>query len=657
MNKVVHLIKHTLWFFTKTKKRKIFSIFLLIIVIWGAYYWFSSENGSVQIRETIAKVELWNIEKTIKVVGSAELVDEQELRFNQQWDVVAVYFKEWDAVKKWDIIAKLDSETAENSIKQAQISLENAQIDLQDVLEGSTNIELMQAQNNLDVSQNNLIIAQEEYDKLLVEQATTLQEKEDALVLAKEEINIESKITGDTVVLSKTLTDTMNTIREYISDSEDLLDDVDAIFGVSDENKDKNDDFELYLSAKNASLKGKVSSLWTLLSSKQESISENYDLLKSSDITQENLWILLADMSSLYERMIDLWDYAVSATSMSVSCNFYSESEINSDISSMTQVRSQSQNNFSKIQDIIDSIANSDISFQKTVNSYESLKSDLDQLKTDYEIKIKSKENEITNLQTSIAINIEKLEDVEDWATEREVLLAQNSVVKAELSLENAKKTLENYQIEASFDWALRKIDFKVWDKLTSDENKYVYLENPNLVQMTAKLDQIDIVSVKEGQNVRIVFDAYEDLTLTGIVSEIDSTPLTNSNVVSYQISVDMDKWDLDIYGGMTATMYIIIEGKDNLLLVPSSYIQQKWNKNIILVKTGTWDVKQQEVEVWITDEIQTEIISGVSEWDIVIKQVSVSSSDEETSATAKFPMLWWGDGWGWTRPSWGPGM
>jgi hypothetical protein len=35
-----------------------------------------------------------------------------------------------------------------------------------------------------------------------------------------------------------------------------------------------------------------------------------------------------------------------------------------------------------------------------------------------------------------------------------------------------------------------------VGDNLRNDTNKYVYLENPNLVEITVRLDQIDIVNV-----------------------------------------------------------------------------------------------------------------------------------------------------------------
>jgi len=40
--------------------------------------------------------------------------------------------------------------------------------------------------------------------------------------------------------------------------------------------------------------------------------------------------------------------------------------------------------------------------------------------------------------------------------------LAKNDIAKQRLSLENTKKNLEKYQLEAPFDGVIRKIDFKV---------------------------------------------------------------------------------------------------------------------------------------------------------------------------------------------------
>jgi multidrug resistance efflux pump len=61
----------------------------------------------------------------------------------------------------------LDQKSVENSILQAEIDLANAQLQLQDVLDGNTEAQILQAENNLEQSKLKLDIAQQEYEDLL----------------------------------------------------------------------------------------------------------------------------------------------------------------------------------------------------------------------------------------------------------------------------------------------------------------------------------------------------------------------------------------------------------------------------------------------------------------------------------------------------------
>jgi multidrug resistance efflux pump len=67
-------------------------------------------------------------------------------------------------------------------------------------------------------------------------------------------------------------------------------------------------------------------------------------------------------------------------------------------------------------------------------------------------------------------------------------------------------------------------------------------LENPNLVEVSILLDQIDVVNVKPGMKVEVVLDAYPGETFEGVLGDIDSTPTTTNGVVSYTVKVSIDK-------------------------------------------------------------------------------------------------------------------
>ena len=140
------------------------------------------------------------------------------------------------------------------------------------------------------------------------------------------------------------------------------------------------------------------------------------------------------------------------------------------------------------------------------------------------------------------------LETTKNGTTEQQLQIAKNNIRQKELALEQTKKDLDNLQIVAPFDGTLRKIDFKVGDKVISNDDKYVYLENPNLVEVSILLDQIDVVKVKPGMKVEVQLDSYPDETFEGVLGDIDSTPTTTNGVVSYTVKVAIDKGEKTMY-------------------------------------------------------------------------------------------------------------
>lgn len=194
----------------------------------------------------------------------------------------------------------------------------------------------------------------------------------------------------------------------------------------------------------------------------------------------------------------------------------------------------------------------------------------------DDKITLETKANEIANLKNTIIIQEKTLETTTNGTTEQQLQIARNNIRQKELALEQTKKDLENLQIVAPFDGTLRKIDFKVGDKVISNDEKYVYLENPNLVEVSISLDQIDVVKVKPGMSVEVELDAYPDETFEGVLGEVDSTPTTANGVVSYTVKVAIDKGEKIMYSGMTASVKIIIENKENVIIVPTTYIQSQ---------------------------------------------------------------------------------
>ena len=74
----------------------------------------------------------------------------------------------------------------------------------------------------------------------------------------------------------------------------------------------------------------------------------------------------------------------------------------------------------------------------------------------------------------------------------------------------------------------------------------------------------------------------------------------------------------------MTANVKIIIDRQENVLQVPSTYIQTIWEKNYVV--DGSGDLV--EVEIWISNDSMVEIVSGLNNWDQIIKEVSKTATN-----------------------------
>lgn len=610
---------------TKNKKNLIITWVCIVLLGFGLYsiVWKSTSTTSREISTTIKK---WDIKSSIKVIWSSELVSEQTLRFTQQWKITAVYVKAGYTIKKWQIIAELDKQSVKNKIRQAELQLQNSRLQLQELLEWNDKSQILQAENNLEQAKLKLETMKQTYDNLVFEKNNFTADKT---------TYVWSVDSSNQKIINSTVLDTQNSLYEW----EEILNMLDEIFWVTERYQNQNDTFEIYLSARNTSYKTETES--DLLSAyNYKKILENFiNTNKTAMNTDKTLLIKWLDTSKdFYNKLYETLNSAYSSLENSVSSTTFTQTTIDSDINSISSARS-------KVKTKLDNIDSSKVQINNlsdivnTENDYQQ------ELKTK-EINIASKETELKNQEKMLEIYQEILDDTKKWSSELSIAMAQNTITNAELSLEIAKDDIENYELTAPFDWTVRKIDFKLWDNLTNDEEKYVYLENPNIIQITALLDQIDIVKVKKNQNVEIIFDSYTDKTLTWYIEDIDSTPEKTSWVTSYQITIWVDKWDLAIYGWMSAKAYIIVNEKKDILLVPNTYITELGDKSFVNVSKN-WSTKKQFITVGITDWSFTEVLSWLEEWDKIVKEITTSNSSEQKSSSIMwwggFPWAWWG--------------
>ena len=95
-------------------------------------------------------------------------------------------------------------------------------------------------------------------------------------------------------------------------------------------------------------------------------------------------------------------------------------------------------------------------------------------------------------------------------------------------------------------------------------------------MQIDTNVDEADIGKVKTGQEVSFTVDAYPDTIFAGKVSVVRNAPITVSNVVTYDVVINVNNSDLKLKPGMTANVSITIETKQNVLRIPNGALRFK---------------------------------------------------------------------------------
>jgi len=208
----------------------------------------------------------------------------------------------------------------------------------------------------------------------------------------------------------------------------------------------------------------------------------------------------------------------------------------------------------------------------------------------------------------------------------------QLAVEKAQLAFDKASDDLENAVVVAPFDGLVAEVYVEEGDILappTVASRPVIHLIDPAGMELTVEVDEIDIASVEPGQKVAIELDALPELQLEGRVISISSLPEPQATVVAYKVKIAFDvPPDAGLKVGMSADADIVIAQRRDVLLVPDRAIDADSQGNpVVKVVVAEGETETRPVVTGISDGLQTEIISGISEGETVVIEIRVKST------------------------------
>ena len=156
-----------------------------------------------------------------------------------------------------------------------------------------------------------------------------------------------------------------------------------------------------------------------------------------------------------------------------------------------------------------------------------------------------------------------------------------------------------------------------------------------------AQVDETDIRKIKLGQKAQIILDAYPDTKINASVEHMYYESQTINNVTIYAVDLVPENIPDFFRSGMNTTINFIENSKENILLVPAEAVYSDKAGSFVLIKKDLQaDLIQQPVQLGISDGKYVEIISGVSEQEMVTlknKKFVLPKSDTGSSPFTPF--------------------
>ena len=680
------------------KRHRIALTVIALIVAYVLYQWQPWVDKSPKTKvyyDMETTVQTWDLENVLTLQGTTQFADSQKLTFMTQWKVTAVNVKVWDYVKKGQVLAKISTDDLDNNVAQAQLDIDTQKTNLQDLLDAK-NIELEYIQEKAN------------YDALLLQKETIEQDQELAMQELQQKIKDAQKLYDDTLAdynellsgsdstnvdlaLSSTIrkrNQTLETavleLKTIINDLNSILDNYDKKMVITDKYKHevaRND----YIWAEDLHLKTQSEKWYNQLSWNLDELREKYNNLNTksiSDLTSEEVVDAYSTLKILWNNLVDWWETNYDMFKASVTSSDYALANIETDAKTFgTDLQSlwlkYVQLYTSKVSILAD--LDDDTSLEDTKLKLDKAKTNLDKLNMQIDVLKAQQEKDKATLEDNIDTSLRNLNKIAWWESlkETQIRQARNRLSQLQRNLRNIRDKYDDYELTANFDWVITEMDIQVWDSInpaSSNTNpKYIYVESNNILEMTFDVEQIDIIQLKVWMDAEVYLDAYPNEIYHGKISEINTIPNTSSMTTTYTMTVTFEKNDPNetILAGMWGSAKIILSKVEDVLVVPSQAVTTVSWQNMVMLKK--WEQRiENPVEIWDSDETNTEIISWLKAWD-TIKSMFYSTeamlnmwlSTESTSLelwdrnAARENVRenmnsfgWWM--WGWNRNGWG---
>ena len=266
-------------------------------------------------------------------------------------------------------------------------------------------------------------------------------------------------------------------------------------------------------------------------------------------------------------------------------------------------------------------------------------------------------------------------------ATELEI--QRQSVILAEIALAEAQDAVEDLTLRAPFDGVVGSVGVVPGDRASATTVAFV-LTDMDSIRVDLTISESDLIGLAPGLVGAALFDSMPGRPYVLKITGISTVPTVTQGVVTYPVQAQILRGPdiiaererlrrllaslggtagfsvgesaggaLAGFGGgggspvgardmaaiqsllnpeppavgMNATVIVVIDVKEDVLLVPSEAVRRQGRTSYVVVPAEDGGTEQRDVRLGSTDGTRTEVLSGLEEGEVVLVGTTVSAS------------------------------
>ena len=233
-----------------------------------------------------------------------------------------------------------------------------------------------------------------------------------------------------------------------------------------------------------------------------------------------------------------------------------------------------------------------------------------------------------------VAVEELKQQEVQLEFKRQDVKTAEAQLQSDNIALDTQKQQLAYTTVTAPMDGTVSALNVQKGQIIASGLNAVnggttiLTLADLSHVFVTATVDESDIGGVKVGHKARVTVSSFPGRTFAGKVVRIAVKGVNTSNVVTFEVKVEVNDDHKDLLKPeMTGDVTIVEDERQNALMVPAAAVTRRNGQAYVSVKTAKGTKEERAVTLGIEGADMAEVRSGLSDGD----RVAVTETDLPT--------------------------